>query len=353
MTSKQDWLEFLKTQQAVIQNGKALHFGNGDNTIPEDIAAQTIMAPLDGVGIISVDGEDNAEFLQNQFSNDVRIVDDTHSQLNAYCSPKGRVLSFFRLVKTQQTFYLLLPTERLPATVNRLKMFVLRSKVNVEDVSERLGVLGVAGPRAGEVINSAVSNRPQEIDECVSNNQLTAIKIPGDSSRYLILGPYERLMELWLQSKDRAVPAGANSWTYLNLQAGLPEVYEVNSDEFVPQMLNLHSLNAISFNKGCYPGQEVVARMHYLGKQKRRMYLAHIDTDNSPLPGDSLYSEQNEAGQSVGKIVDVSPSPQGGFDVLAVMQIANLEQGEKILTNQKANLNFKDLPYVVEVEGKK
>jgi hypothetical protein len=166
-----------------------------------------------------------------------------------------------------------------------------------------------------------------------------------------LFGDYETLKKAWSKCKEFAVPVSGKHWTYQNIQAGVPEVLEAISDEFVPQMLNLHSLNAVNFKKGCYPGQEVVARMHYLGKQKRRMYLAHIDTDTAQA-GDNVYSEPDAAGQSVGKIVNVSASPHGGCDALVVMQIATVEKGDPVLTPQNAALNFKELPYIVEVEGK-
>ena len=352
MATKHDWLEFLKTQQAVIENEKVVHFGDAGKAI-EDLNDHTIIAPLDDTGVIGVSGEDNNDFLQNQFSNDVRLVSEIHSQLNAYCSPKGRVLSLFRLVKQKDCFFLLLPQERLLATLNRLKMFVLRSKVVLENASETMGVVGIAGDKADNLLKPIISSLPEQIDGSVYNDQVSIIKLPGQHQRYLLFGSYDNLITVWSQCQRGATAASAQTWSYLNIQSGLPEVYEANSDEFVPQMLNLHSLNGISFKKGCYPGQEVVARVHYLGKQKRRMYLAHIETDSTPLPGDSLYSEQSESEQSVGKIVTATATPQGGYDVLAVLQIASVENGENILTQQKSALSFKELPYFVEVEGKK
>ncbi|KPJ92202.1 MAG: hypothetical protein AMJ53_09865 [Gammaproteobacteria bacterium SG8_11] len=356
MTSKQDWLEFLRSEGALIEQDKV----SGFNNHPDEMLAMqnhTIMASLDEHAVISVDGEDNMDFLQNQFSNDVRLVNETHSQLSAYCSPKGRVLSLFRIIKQDRTYFLLLPQERLQSTLNRLKMFVLRSKVMLEDASGRIGVLGIGGNGSTELLSRLSSNLPQTSDDSVYVQALSIVKLMGDPSRYLIVGGYDQLRAVWNQCKPQATPVSGQVWAYWNIQAGLPEVFEVNSDEFVPQMLNLHSLNAINFKKGCYPGQEVVARMHYLGKQKRRMYLAHVDTDTAPQAGDNVYSgstaSAEDRGQSVGKIVTTTPAPAGGYDVLVVMQIASVETGDAIITPQNAPLNFKELPYFVEVEGKK
>jgi folate-binding protein YgfZ len=356
MTSKQDWLEFLKSEGATIENDKVLRFADRDDEL-FDLYNRTFVAPLDDYGVISVAGEDNTNFLQNQFSNDVRLVSQTHSQLNAYCSPKGRVLSLFRVIKQEDTYFLLLPQERLQSTLNRLKMFVLRSKVTLEDASDTMGALGIAGDKATKLAKTLAPNLPQTPEDCEYAEQRSVITLPGEPNRYLIFGAYGKLTAAWNKCKQQAIPASAQIWTFLNIQTGLPEVLEVNSDEFVPQMLNLHSLNAINFKKGCYPGQEVVARMHYLGKQKRRMYLAHVAAEIAPQPGDNVYSEANISddgmGQSVGKIVSTTPSPHGGYDVLVVMQIANVENGDTILTQQNTSLIFKELPYFVEVEGKK
>ena len=360
MTSKQQWLEFLRTEGAVIDNDKVSHFQQRENeiaTLLDQPHNQTIMAPLDDFAVISVTKEDNLDFLQNQFSNDVRLVSETQSQLNAYCSPKGRVLSLFRVVKQADTYLLLLPQDRLQPTLNRLKMFVLRSKVTLEDASDQIGVLGIAGDKAAELVNQMVPNLPQEPDACIYAHDMSIIHLAGEPRRYLIVAGYGQLKTAWNLCKRQALPASAQIWAYWDIQTGVPEILDVNSDEFVPQMLNLHSLNAINFKKGCYPGQEVVARMHYLGKQKRRMYLAHSDTYAPPQPGDCVYSEANFSdegmGQSVGRIVTATPSPYGGYDVLVVMQIANVENRDTILTQHNATITFKELPYVVEVEGKK
>ncbi|WP_455211582.1 CAF17-like 4Fe-4S cluster assembly/insertion protein YgfZ [Kaarinaea lacus] len=356
MTSKQDWLEFLTKEGAIIENDKVSHFKDHEKDLSA-LRTQTIIASLDDYAVIKVAGDDNMDFLQNQFSNDVRLVNETHSQLNAYCSPKGRVLSLFRVIKQENTYFLLLPQERLQPTLNRLKMFVLRSQVTLQDASDQIGVLGIAGNAATELLSTVVPSLPQQPDDCAYAEGISIINMPGNPGRYLIFAGYEQLKTAWNHCKRQAIPTNAQIWAFWNVQTGLPEVLEINSDEFVPQMLNLHSLNAINFKKGCYPGQEVVARMHYLGKQKRRMYLAHIDADSAPLPGDNVYSAANvsdqDMGQSVGKIVTTTPFPGGGYDVLVVMQIANVENGDTILTQQNTTLNFKELPYFVEVEGKK
>jgi hypothetical protein len=146
---------------------------------------------------------------------------------------------------------------------------------------------------------------------------------------------------------------GATVWSLLGIRAGVPQVYGATTEAFVPQMINLHSIEGVSFRKGCYTGQEVVARMQYLGKLKRRMFLAHVDGSVAPKAGDELFSRETESGQGTGKVVDAQPAPQGGYDLLAVIHIAAVEAGSAIqLQDQNGPLlQFQPLPYTVDELG--
>lgn len=352
MKLKQDWLDYLKTQSAVVDRGDLIHFDN-PKLEAHSISNSDIITVLGDYGVITASGDEAAQFLQNQFSNDVRLINDKQSQLSSYCSPKGRVISLFRLIQQNNQYYMLLPKERLAATLKRLKMFILRTKVTLEDDSEHYGAIGVSGSNAMNLVNNIIASAPGNDNECVYNEQLSVVRVPGIQPRFLIFTTYEKLITIWSNLKDQATPVATEAWRYLDIQAGIPEVYDVNSEEFVPQMINLHSLHGVSFQKGCYPGQEVVARMHYLGKQKRRMYLAHTTTESAPQPGDNVYTENDPSGQSVGKIVSSTTAQEGGFDTLIVMQIKSVEERENIITKDSGMIDFKELPYFVEVEGKK
>jgi folate-binding protein YgfZ len=170
--------------------------------------------------------------------------------------------------------------------------------------------------------------------------------------RFEIHGELEPVIGLWRRLARQANPVGADCWSWLDIQAGVPEVLPETVEAFVPQMVNLEALDGISYKKGCYPGQEVVARMHYLGKLKRRMYRAHASTETVPAPGDNLYSP-TETDQSVGKVVEAQPNPNGGVDLLAVIQIATADAGDVRLAanDDGARLEFQDLPYTVTNEA--
>lgn len=345
-----DWQQFLKQQQAHIEDEHVRDFGDADGE-RRAAATQTVMADLSHQGLISAHGSDTETFLQGQFTNDVARVTPQQSELAAYCSPKGRILASMRLFRRGDRTLLSLPRGVLEPTLKRLRMFVLRSDVTLEDASDELARMGLAGPDAASLLEQHLP-LPAEPDQVSQQDELTVIRLPGPADRFEIHGPAAALQSLWGQLAEQARPVGYPAWSWLDIVAGLPTILPDTTDAFVPQMVNLHSLNGISFTKGCYTGQEVVARMHYLGKLKRRMYRAHLDIDTPPAPGEPLYAHDASAESSAGKVVIAQPAPEGGVDLLAVLQIANVEAGSIHLgAPDGPQLQFQELPYSVAIEA--
>lgn len=347
------WQHFLSSQGAHWENGRVNHFGDDPANINEEKMRalsnqQTILCDLSHYGLIKASGPESESFLQNQFCNDVRNVSATQSQLNGYCTPKGRLLAFFRLFQHADNYYLRLPQEILEHTLNRLRMFVLMTKTELSNASETLARMGIAGAQAGEQLGALIDNIPTTTDAATQTNGLTIICVsPGN--RFEIYGEPDELQSLWQTLAKNGTPTGADAWELLDIHAALPEVYTQTQEAFVPQMLNLQAIGALSFKKGCYPGQEIVARMHYLGKLKRRMFVAHTDDTGTIQPGEPLYAEGSESGQGVGKVVRVQSNPNGGSDLLAVIEISSVEQ--RALRLQSANgpaLDLLELPYKIE-----
>lgn len=344
-----NWQQFLTQQGAIIEDDEVKNFGH---EIAEKEAALNshILCDLSHYGLIRAVGEEAESFLQNQFCNDVRNVSETQGQLNAYCSPKGRVLAFFRLFKVDDQYFLRMPKSMLTDTINRLRMFILMSKVTLEDTSDDLVIIGYSGPEAVQRLKAITGEIPMETDAVIHQNGLTIIRISDTPSRFEIYGNCDDVMALWEKLATDAVPVGSGSWELLDIRDAIPEVIQNTKEAFVPQMINLQGINALSFKKGCYPGQEIVARMHYLGKLKRRMYLAHIDADTIPAAGDSLYAANSESGQGAGKIVRAQTSPTGGTDLLAVIEIASAENDSLHVGNTDGPvLALEELPYAVAV----
>jgi folate-binding protein YgfZ len=351
-SARQDWLNFLQSQGAQIDNG--LVTGFSDTKIVHTPSPETtLLCELSNKGIIKACGEEAQAFLQNQFCNDVHTVTASASELNGYCTPKGRLLAFFRLWQQDDCYYLSLPRERLAATLKRLQMFVLMSKVNLSDVSDELISIGLSGADSLALLNEYAGSDavPAQVDECRHHKGLTLIRLPGSHPRFEITGTREAVQSLWQHLSTRAQPATEEAWQWQDIQAGIPQIVDATAEAFVPQMVNLEHIGALSFKKGCYPGQEIVARTHYLGKQKRRMYLAHVENDTPPAAGDAIVAAGDSSGQSVGTVVSAAHAPGGGADLLAVLQIAQAQQGELVLAAaQNPPLIFKDLPYSVEEE---
>ncbi len=340
-----EWKTLIEAAGAVIESGNVRHFGNPSREL-QTLATGTIIADLSHTGLIAVRGPDTATFLQNQFSNDIREVSQHHSQMSAYCNPKGRILACFRIFVRDETYYLRMPRELIDATLKRLRMFVLRAKVTLEDASNTLVTIGIASLHGATELKDMLGVLPEDVDGVIHNNGLTVIRLPGAQTRFEITGECAAVKDMWNKLGAHAAPVGASAWDLLDIRAGIPTIHAATSEAFVPQMVNLHLINGVSFKKGCYPGQEIVARMHYLGTLKRRMYLAHILSDTAPQPGDALYGSGAENTQGIGTIVTAQPAPEGGFDALAVVEIKAAGHGSVHLHNTGgATLAFRELPY--------
>ncbi|MDH5444715.1 MAG: folate-binding protein [Gammaproteobacteria bacterium] len=339
-----DWQVNLDKYQANILDGKVVDFGQAEQELAA--VSNNVICDLSHYGLISAAGADTADFLQGQFSNDVRNVSVESSQLNAYCSPKGRILASFRLFYFKDKYYLQLPTSLLEQTLKRLRMFVMRSQVTLENASEELVRMGAAGPDIAQLISDLGFACPAEVDAAKQTGNVLVIRIPGQVPRFEIHGPVAELIPVWEGLADKSTMVGSAIWSLLDIQTGLPVIQSETTESFVPQMVNLELINGVSFKKGCYPGQEIVARMQYLGKLKKRMFRAHIQSDESIYPGDALYSGSSDNKQSVGNIVNAQPSPDGGYDVLAVIQVTEADQGEVRVGNKNGSiLEITKLPY--------
>lgn len=347
---KAEWKSFLENAGAVIENGLVSNFGNIQRE-QRIITTGNIIVDLSHLGLISAHGDDTETFLQGQLTNDVSLVNEDTSQLSGFCTPKGRLLAIMRLFRKGDSTYLQLPTELLEPVIKRLRMYVLASEVTLEDAGCNFTRIGVSGPEADVKLKEVIGEIPANPDEVVNINGVIILRVPGIHPRFEIIGDTDAIANIWDSLDVHAAPVGSGAWRLLDILAGIPAVYEQTSEAFVPQMANMHFLNGVSFKKGCYTGQEIVARMQYLGKLKRRMYRCHIDTNELPQPGAALFAENDTSGQGTGKIVDAQPSADEGIDALAVIQISSAENEVIHLGDTHGPiLEFAELPYPVETE---
>jgi len=296
--------------------------------------------PLPELGVIAVSGADAVAFLQSQLTNDVAHLGAAAMQLNGYCTAKGRLLATFHQWRHADDVMLRLPGEILPAVMKRLTMFVLRAKARLTDVSDAwttTGLLGVAGIARRAGIELPVTPWTGIV---VGDARIDRVPDAGGTDRFLLTVPAQSPLPAWCSELAR-LPSGA--WWRSEIEAAVPTVFAATQEKFVPQMINLEVLGGVSFKKGCYPGQEIVARSQYLGKLKRRMQRAHVDHDGAAIAGDVYQSGEP---QPIGTIVMAAASTRGGTDLLVEAPIDRLQSGTLHLASPTGPvLELRGLPY--------
>ena len=327
-----DWNEFLRGQ------------GVGATQADLEVARDgLVVADLSHWGVIALSGEEAQTFLHGQITNDLRNLGPDRAVFAAYCSAKGRMLANFLVFKRGDDILLMLPEGLSETLRKRLTMFILRSKVKARDAGGEWVRLGLSGPDAEALLIEAIGAAPgADIMAMVHTDSAFAVRL--GPSRFDILVAPEQARAVWQKLAAKARPVGEAAWDWLMVAAGIPAILPETQDQFVPQMANMVELGGVNFQKGCYPGQEIVARSQYLGTQKRRMYLAHVAAEAKP--GDPVYSPIL-AGQAAGQVVNSATAPGGGSDLLVVLQIASFEAGDvRLGAPDGARLEFRALPYM-------
>ncbi len=336
------WKNFLQTQDAHFAHDILQHYGHPESEL-DAASSGTIVADLSQLGIIAFRGEETAAFLQGQLTNDVRALHADAAQWNGYCSPKGRLLGNCLLWRQGEDYCLQLSGDILASVHKRLAMFIMRAKVQARDASDETVRLVVAGKQAAAAVTAAMGTLPEAAMRSVAVDAGLVIRVAED--KFVLSIAPSHAEAVWNALREKATPVGAPVWDWLRLNAGIPMIVAATQEQFVPQMVNLEVIGGVNFQKGCYPGQEIVARSQYLGKLKRRMFLAHVDAEAAP--GNSLYSADFE-GQVTGTIVNAAPAPGGGFDVLAVAQVESANtQTLHLKEVNGAALTLKPLPYAM------
>jgi folate-binding protein YgfZ len=281
------------------------------------------------LGVLRFTGPDSLSFLQGQVSNDTRRLTQSQSLLAAYSSPQGRVLALMHLMPRDGGVIAVLPRELVSPTLDALRRFVLRAKVAIEDASEALSVAGVHGPRSvpasGEDVLVSAVNR--------------------DSERHWVIGAAERLAEYPLAHDPARARQVEHDWRLADIRAGLPQIYLATRESFVAQMLNLDLLDGISFSKGCYTGQEIIARTQHLGRIKRRLYRLGLPRGDWTL-GQPLRLNDGRTGRLV-EVIDTGD----GFEALAVLTVESANsEGEPSAGHSVAAIDL-PLPYELSRPG--
>lgn len=296
------WKNFLATQSLATDN---LALG---------------IFPLTELSVLTVSGADATSFLQGQVTLNVTQLNEQQAGLGAICTPNGRVSAIFLLIKHQDTWLMIVPSEQKDSIKTRLSRFILRAKVSIND-DDNYCLIGL---------------NPNLVAQ-TSNYQVTEVAPLTVTwfNRTIIVATLEQAQSIWQASIQKGyIPTCYTVWHYLDITDGVPWLNADTAETYIPQMLNLELLGALSFDKGCYTGQEIIARTHYLGKAKRRLLLAEINSPQPPEVNTAVLDELSvsslETGEnSAGKVLSAC---RLGSSCRLLIVLAYSDSGEHRLT---------------------
>lgn len=290
------------------------------------------IAPISHLGIIRVQGDDAASFLHGQLTNDFVLLDQQHARLAAFCSAKGRMqASFIGFKRAPDDILLICSQDLLTRTLKRLSMFVLRAKAKLTDASADFQLFGLIGNAV------PATEAPWTLHTQADGSHLVHLYPAAGQPRALLVAPV-----------GTPAPQGTvltpEQWLWTEVASGIAMVSEPVFELFVPQMLNYESVGGVNFKKGCYPGQEVVARSQFRGTLKRRAYIVHAD---QPLNAGQEVFAASDAEQATGTVVQAAPAPQGGWDAIVSMQIQSAQETLTAGSPEGVALTVQSLPYAL------
>ncbi len=340
-----DWNAFLNTQGFTADGD----FGAAADEL--NAASQgPVLSPLIDQGLIRASGPDAAEFLHNLMTNDVKGIGAGNARFAGFCTAKGRLLATLLIWRDGEDLILMLARDIHAAILKKLSMYVLRSKVKLSDATADFALIGYKGAvppaptfaaGAGELTTYAAAD--------IDDGKIIRL----DTSRWLIVLKPDAAIKRWPELVATARTVCSTAWQWLEIVAGKPRVIAATQEAFVPQMLNMEhaAVAGVSFTKGCYPGQEIVARTQYLGKVKRRMYRAQLPqafAAATHMPGTPVFSPET-TDQHCGALVSVSAAPGGGYEALVCVQSTAVEAGAAHLgAPDGPRLAILELPYHVD-----
>lgn len=306
-------------------------------------ASERVIAPLTHLSLLHFSGADAESFLQGQLTCDVKGLAPDQLTLGGYCTAQGRLLATFLVWREAEGFTMLLSRDIAPAVQRRLQMYVLRAKVQIRDDSETRLAFGLSGPQAAETLAAGGLN-PSGKDFAVATSE-TGRLLTLPHGRHIIVTARETADTLWASLTASFRPVGTPCWQWLDIVHGEPWISAATQDQFIPQMVNLELIGGVSFQKGCYPGQEVVARTHYRAKTKRRMHRAHVESE--ARPGMELYAT-SLGDQACGAVVNAAAAPEGGWELLAVLHPDALQSSIRLGSPEGPTIDLRELPYANE-----
>lgn len=300
----QAWKSFLVQRQAHFNTETDIVFEGCKNT------KTGYLHPVSYLAVLKVTGKDASQFLQGQVTCNVNEITANKCSFGAYCNPKGRVITTFLILKPHDDFLLILPEKLLETVADKLRKYILRADVKLIDGRDDYCLIGI------NLVSADASLGFPERDLEVATSAYNLLKLPSSRIRYLAVAEPEQAVKLWSSLTDvqSFQPGDSLLWQLFDIEDKIPWVDQETTEEFIPQMLNIDKLGGISLNKGCYTGQEIVARTHYLGKTKRELFLAEHDNEQPPTPNTAILDDN---GQTIGKVLRAEKNK-----ILAVLPVS-------------------------------
>ncbi|WP_439852608.1 CAF17-like 4Fe-4S cluster assembly/insertion protein YgfZ [Pseudomonas syringae] len=306
------------------------------------MAHTAFFCTLSHEGVLAVRGVDASKFLQGQLTCNLGYLSESASSLGARCTQKGRMQSSFRIVFEGDGCLLAMASELIEPQLLDLRKYAVFSKSKLTDESAAWVRFGLQD--ADEALVSLGLDLPQETGAVARASELIAIRVsPARAELWVRAGQAD---DITSRLAAQLTEGSLNDWLLGQIRAGIGQVFGSTREEFIPQMINLQAVGGVSFKKGCYTGQEIVARMQYLGKLKRRLYRLTLQAEQIPEPGTALFSPVHAS--AVGNVVLAAQSGQG-IELLAVLQGDAAESGHIHLGSpQGAALQMSELPYTLD-----
>lgn len=318
----ENWKQFLQERGTIHDSSRlttSQQIRDIDATNP-----QSVLTDLSFLGLLKVTGNRVEKFLQGQLSCDINLVNEQQTCIGVHCNHKGRIIATVRVLKFNHAFYLCTPREMIAKLKLALNKYAVFSQITLEDKSDEIIQIGLIGHSITPFLLDYFNTVPTKPHDALSQSNLTLILLPGETPRFQIIGTVDEICHLWTLAEKHYAIADSSLWELMDIRINNPLIYPETEALFTPHQINYHLIDGICFTKGCYTGQEIIARMHYLGQSKQQMMYAVLSSQKTPIPGDKLYANQEE----VGSIVNASVNNTGSYEVLAVLK-------NDILTNKQ------------------
>lgn len=305
----------------------------------EQITSENNSIDLVDLGLIRISGKDAKPFLQGQLTCDLEEVNSKESRIGAHCDVKGRIIAIFRLFLYQDDYYFLLQNSTLPLLLASLQKYAVFSKVVLTEVGKDWQKIGLYGSNVKDLLEKQ-GLYTTEVNGVAESDHKLSLSISGPVHRIILLAPFsDSIGNIGIQLGQESV----DHWHLLDIMAGIPTIYPETSGQFTPHQLNFPEIGGVSFNKGCYIGQEIIARTHYLGKAKSRLFRVRFEAESPFLPGTPIFDGDQKTEK--GALIMCAKEQNNRYEALVCLQTQAISHSIKLGSFEGPSLDFLELPY--------